>query len=298
MLGISDCARPQETDVRYVFLVGGFAESKALQHRVKNELETGGRRVIVPLRPGLAVLRGAVMLGLGALERFASRLARRTYGVAVATPFNPRDPDHARRQTVRVVHEGREMTEVCGSFSRIVARGTRVALGQVHRGGCVVIVDNGSGETGYCFNLFAAEDNGTKWVTDPGVERIGHVCFSARPGEVVRVDLCFGASELRAAVVNQTTGATTPATIQYGFCRDGSGARVAAGGGGQGEPGDIDCCKGWSDSETRGWRESTKLGRKGRGRARLLAPSCALKPRPLHEAGPTRLRANRGWRLK
>ena len=55
-------AVPQVVDVRYVFLVGGFAESKALQHRVKNELETDARRVIVPLRPGLAEL-GAVELG-------------------------------------------------------------------------------------------------------------------------------------------------------------------------------------------------------------------------------------------
>jgi hypothetical protein len=45
----------QANDARFIFLVGGFAESKALEHRVKNELERDGRRVVVPLRPGLTV---------------------------------------------------------------------------------------------------------------------------------------------------------------------------------------------------------------------------------------------------
>ncbi len=55
----------QANDVRYIFLVCSFAESKMLEHRVKDEFERDGRRVIVPLRPGLAVVRCAVLLGLG-----------------------------------------------------------------------------------------------------------------------------------------------------------------------------------------------------------------------------------------
>ncbi len=66
----------QEHDVDFIFLVGGFAESKALLHHVRNELETDRRRVVVPARPGLAVLKGAMLLGLGASDRFASRVAR------------------------------------------------------------------------------------------------------------------------------------------------------------------------------------------------------------------------------
>jgi SHS family lactate transporter-like MFS transporter len=79
--------------VRYVFLVGGFAESKALQHRVKNELETDARRVIAPLRPGLAVVKGAVMLGLGAvLMQF---LVQGAWGV-VPAHLNELSPKDAR----------------------------------------------------------------------------------------------------------------------------------------------------------------------------------------------------------
>ena len=221
----------QATDVSYIFLVGGFAESKALQHRVRNELEAGGRRVIVPLRPGLAVVKGAVMLGLGASERFASRLAKQTYGVDCARIFDPSNPEHAGRPTYQDMDRGKLVTYLGGSFSQIVAKGARVALRQMHKGGEFRVPDHGGGERRIIFSVFSAQSPGTKWVTDAGVVKIGEVTCAARPEDRVRVDLCFGASEIRATVVNVTTGAETPAVIQYDFRR----IAGAAAGGGAGE---------------------------------------------------------------
>ena len=206
----------QATDVRYIFLVGGFAESKALQHRVRNELEAGGRRVIVPLRPGLAVVKGAVMLGLGASERFASRLAKQTYGVDCSRRFDPSKLDHDGRRTFQRMDRGELVTYVGDHFSPIVAKGTRVALRQVHRGR---EIRKSSEHHASAFKVFTCQSPGTKWVTNAGVVKIGKVAYKARKGDRVRVDLCFGASEIRATVVNVTTGAETPAVIQYDFRR-------------------------------------------------------------------------------
>ena len=221
----------QATDVRYIFLVGGFAESKALQHRVRNELEAGGRRVIVPLRPGLAVVKGAVMLGLGASERFASRLAKQTYGVDCSRRFDPSKLDHDGRRTFQRMDRGELVTYVGDHFSPIVAKGTRVALRQVHRGS---EIRKSSEHHASAFKVFTCQSPGTKWVTNAGVVKIGKVAYKARKGDRVRVDLCFGASEIRATVVNVTTGAETPAVIQYDFRRIASDLG-AAGGGGAGE---------------------------------------------------------------
>ena len=46
----------REQEVDQIFLVGGFGESALLQKHIKTVFETEARRVIVPLRPGLAVV--------------------------------------------------------------------------------------------------------------------------------------------------------------------------------------------------------------------------------------------------
>jgi hypothetical protein len=225
----------QDTDVRYIFLVGGFAESKALQHSVRNELETDSRRVIVPLRPGLAVLKGAVMLGLGASERFASRLAKLTYGVDCCLEFDKKNPDHAGRPTFKRMDQGKLTTNVSGCFSKIVEKGTRVSLKQIHMGGVIRVLGEGAEEKAALFRIFTAPSNDTKWVTDEGVVEIGKIHFIAKPQNMMRVDLCFGASEIRATVVNTTTGAETPAVIEYDFRRISHDDSAAGGGAGAGE---------------------------------------------------------------
>jgi tRNA A37 threonylcarbamoyltransferase TsaD len=96
----------QAHPVEYVFLVGGFAESKLLEHRVKSELERPGRRVIVPHRPSLAVMKGAVMLGLAGPGRFANRVAKCTYGVNRALPWDPSSPDHRGREWIQRLVDG------------------------------------------------------------------------------------------------------------------------------------------------------------------------------------------------
>ena len=207
--------------MRYVFLVGGFAESKALQHRVRNELERQGRRVIVPQRPGLAVLRGAVMLGLGASERFASRVARRTYAVECSTPYDPANPDHAGRRTVQRMDQGRLTTFVTGQLSVIVRHGTPVRVKEVHPGKELFISGDGPGTVVNTFVLYTMEDPTSLWTDTPGTVKIGTIHVNSKPGNRVRVDLTFGTSEIRASVVDLTAGTVTPGVIQYDFSRVG-----------------------------------------------------------------------------
>jgi hypothetical protein len=51
-----------------------------LQNRVRVEFETPSQHVIVPLRPELMVLKGAVLFGLQKGRTIQSRVARYTYG--------------------------------------------------------------------------------------------------------------------------------------------------------------------------------------------------------------------------
>lgn len=56
-------AKPEVRGVRFLFLVGGFAESPMLQKAVQKAL---GRtcRIIIPHDVGLTILKGAVLFGL------------------------------------------------------------------------------------------------------------------------------------------------------------------------------------------------------------------------------------------
>lgn len=55
--------KPEVRGVRFLFLVGGFAESPMLQKAVQRAL---GRscRIIIPHDVGLTILKGAVLFGL------------------------------------------------------------------------------------------------------------------------------------------------------------------------------------------------------------------------------------------
>lgn len=217
----------------FIFLVGGFAESKMLEHRVKQEFERGGRRVIVPLRPGLAVVRGAVLLGLGGSGRFASRLARRTYGVGCANLFNSLNLDHHNRQYFSRLEEGKVVIHVSDCFSKIVAYGESIALEQVHQGQQIAIADD---YPRYELILYESKFPDTRWLTDEGVTKIGSIFYSAKAGDIVRVDLVFGATEIHATVVNQTTNESTPAVVGYNIhsmdVSHGASVEAACGGGG------------------------------------------------------------------
>lgn len=56
-------SKPEVRGVRFLFLVGGFAESPMLQKAVQKAL---GRtcRIIIPHDVGLTILKGAVLFGL------------------------------------------------------------------------------------------------------------------------------------------------------------------------------------------------------------------------------------------
>lgn len=81
--------------VKYIFLVGGFAESQILQEAIKTRFSSANRHVIVPVRPGLAVLRGAVQFGQNQ-DVFSTRVARFTYGIRCSEEYDPTNPVHAR----------------------------------------------------------------------------------------------------------------------------------------------------------------------------------------------------------
>ena len=101
--------------IHVILLVGGFSESKYVQERVKLELASLGLQVIIPGNGGLAVLKGAAMMGFTP-KCITERKAAYTYGFATAEPFE----EGAHPEHLKIVHDGKAR---CGNvFHKMISK--------------------------------------------------------------------------------------------------------------------------------------------------------------------------------
>ena len=135
--------------VKFIFLVGGFAESPVLQKEIKEAFEKNGCRVIIPVRPGVSVMRGAVIFGRNQ-DVFATRVARFSYGYNGAMRYDDATPEQQRRgKTMWVEHGSSSATKyVDNCFTRVVKVGDKLeADKKVKREGNATIYDHQSSIT-------------------------------------------------------------------------------------------------------------------------------------------------------
>ena len=78
-------AKPELSEVKFVFLVGGFSDSAVLQERIKGNFGHA-YRILIPHCASLPVVRGAVMFGQKP-HIFESRIMATTYGIRVHKLF-------------------------------------------------------------------------------------------------------------------------------------------------------------------------------------------------------------------
>ena len=74
--------KPKLLNVKFLFLVGGFAESPLLRRRIEDEYGTR-LRVIVPPSPGIVVMNGAVQFGFDP-NVITERIMPQTIGIECA----------------------------------------------------------------------------------------------------------------------------------------------------------------------------------------------------------------------
>ena len=77
------------SQVKYIFMVGGFCDCSFLQNAVKEKFERKGIVIIIPKEAQLAIVKGAVLYGQNN-SQIVTRIARRTYGTSCMVQF-----DHA-----------------------------------------------------------------------------------------------------------------------------------------------------------------------------------------------------------
>ncbi|KAF8651112.1 hypothetical protein AX16_004887 [Volvariella volvacea WC 439] len=111
--------------IKFVFLVGGFAESDWLFNTIRGKFQSQGITICRPEQtPGKAVSDGAISFVLN--NYVTVRVCKFTYGTECSTQFDPLDLAHVQRKSsVYVGLDGSRRVPKC--FSIILPKGTKVS---------------------------------------------------------------------------------------------------------------------------------------------------------------------------
>ncbi|KAL2079494.1 hypothetical protein ACEWY4_025238 [Coilia grayii] len=221
---IEELMQKQEVQgVRFLFLVGGFAESPMLQRAAQSAL---GRtcRIIIPQDVGLTILKGAVLFGLDPTVVRVRRCPL-TYGVGVLNRFvegkHPRDK--------LLVKDGRDWcTDI---LDRFVAVDQSVALGEVVRRS---YTPARVGQRKIIINIYCSISDDVIYISDPGVRKCGAITLdlpdpeplagagaagyngnAASERREIRTTMQFGDTEIKVTAVDMATNRTVRASIDF-----------------------------------------------------------------------------------
>ena len=140
-------------EVGYIFLVGGFSESKLLQSMIIQHFENVGVNgkqipVKVPVRPGFAVLSGAVQFGFEP-SFIVSRISPITVGIEMSETFE--EDKHKGGIQVEI-----GTAKFCENvFDTLVTKGESVEIDSIIKRSYTPIDRN---QTEVCFPLYYSED--------------------------------------------------------------------------------------------------------------------------------------------
>ena len=193
-------AEPAMKDVNTILLVGGFAECKLVQEAVT--WAAGRRTVVVPDEAGLAVLKGAVLLG-HKQRLISSRCVKYTYGYSTRLPFDP-----SKHPLEKMVIGSYGDKRIAKCFMKVVEIGTSVDVGKnikAPKGGVL----NKTGGTSW--KIYASTEQNPEFTTDPSCTYVGQLIVDKAPGETKEeneadVYFAFGDTELKVSVKLLMTG--------------------------------------------------------------------------------------------
>ncbi|KAG9344618.1 hypothetical protein JZ751_011290 [Albula glossodonta] len=202
--------KPEVSNIKFLFLVGGFAESPLLQQAIQTMLQ-GRCRIIIPHDVGLTILKGAVLFGLdpGVIKVRRSPL---TYGVGVLNRYveGKHPPDKM------LVKDGtRWCTDV---FDTFIASDQSVALGETVKRSYTPAKPS---QQVIVIHVYCSEQEQVGFISDPGVRKCGTLRLDVSGTESpaarreIQTLMQFGDTEIRAMAIDVATSRTVKASIDF-----------------------------------------------------------------------------------
>jgi len=200
-------AKPELHDLKHIFLVGGFAESPYLQEKVKAAFEPRGIKVVVPARPSLAVIIGAVQYGMTP-NVIQSRASARTYGVPCLGVFEEGLHDPTRGEMKEL--DGIKHIMLFDTFVKInepVEYNKKVSRKRLQSVATAERVE---------FSIYSSliPDN-TYVTTEMNKVGIAILPTTGKGKDLLTIELLFGGTEIVATARNEVTNQDVIVTIDF-----------------------------------------------------------------------------------
>ncbi|XP_069095367.1 heat shock 70 kDa protein 12A isoform X2 [Pleurodeles waltl] len=207
--------KPEVTGVKFLFLVGGFAESPLLQQAVQQAF--GDKcRVIIPHDVGLTILKGAVLFGLDPAV-IKVRRSPLTYGVGVLNRYV--EGKHPPEKLL--LKDGtRWCTDV---FDKFITADQSVALGETVKRSYTPAKPS---QMVIVINIYSADQDTANFITDPGVKKCGTLRLdltgtdniSAPSRREIQTLMQFGDTEIKAMAIDVASSKSVKAGIDFLSC--------------------------------------------------------------------------------
>ncbi|XP_076142902.1 heat shock 70 kDa protein 12A-like [Alosa pseudoharengus] len=207
---LKEIMKKPELHIDYLLLVGGYASSKILQDYMKGQF--GSKcQVLCPLHPQEAVMIGAVEFGMRP-EVVVSRICALTYGIAVAPEF---DESKHRPEKKYMSSDGVAHCNDC--FERLVKRDESVGYKETRS---YTYFPVSSDQTSMSIRFYSTTRLNAEYVDEWGMDKIGSITVpmpDIKGGlkRQVRLDICFGSTEITATVTDMTSKITKTTTIDF-----------------------------------------------------------------------------------
>ncbi|EPY82157.1 HSPA12B-like protein [Camelus ferus] len=204
--------KPEVSTVKFLFLVGGFAEAPLLQQAVQAAF--GDKcRIIIPQDVGLTILKGAVLFGLDPAV-IKVRRSPLTYGVGVLNRYV--EGKHPPEKLL--VKDGtRWCTDV---FDKFISADQSVALGELVKRSYTPAKPS---QLVIVINIYSSELDDVSFITDPGVKKCGtlRLDLTGTSGAAVparreiQTLMQFGDTEIKATAIDIATSKSVKCFVPF-----------------------------------------------------------------------------------
>ncbi|KAH3886643.1 heat shock 70 kDa protein 12B-like [Dreissena polymorpha] len=218
---VIDKVLERQSGIQTVVLVGGFAESHIVQHRIQKLLQQKypSVKVVVPTSPFRAVLMGAVLYGHD-MFIFRSRISRATYGVETNVLFDETKHDQSKKW----FYEEKGEYYCKDVFDVHVEKGQSVILNEQTGGKTYVPIFES--QTQISLNLIESYDPGPTgdqfmYTSQPSCKKVGEITVELTNTHVpvaereVCVKMIYGGTQLSVIATESTTGQEYNAEIDF-----------------------------------------------------------------------------------
>ena len=195
-------------DVKTMFLVGGFSEAQFLRREVSQRFHD--KRILIPHNPELAIIHGAVEFAQDP-SLLRARVMGKTYGIRIVEKFDLAKHPEGKRFVV----EDKVYCRDC--FFSLVKKDERIDVEETRS---YIFGQVRSDITEVRVHFYSTGEEDAKFITDSGVTSEGVEVLldipdtTKRSNRVVKLDVKFGGTELKATFTDTESGNVATASME------------------------------------------------------------------------------------